>query len=802
MMKRFFTIAVISVLSGIFLAMPSFGGCFRYFSLVALVPWVILYHRFEKASIFAILIGSYVFWNIGFRGGFSFRLYIPPVLAIICFSQFLFFAILLKRVRRLALPLCLTIPLLWVSLEWFRVHFTLGHFVFYLLGYSLAPETRMIQIADLGGVYAVSFLLASVNGLIAEFLLSWFRRRENIGFILKRRLIASTLIVFFLVAATWLYGVARMGGRDWEEGPRITLLQPGIMHVIDNSVEVYLTQMLLTEREIGTGEVDLIVWPEYSIKAEIHKEPAYLEDLAWMAARKDASMLVGGFGEARKIKWKKTNTAFLLSKDGKIIGQYAKMILFPWGEYIPYDGLIGKISKGLQAMQRRAARGATGVEPFIEPGNDTSIMRLSNEGGESRFVMLLCHESIYPELAMNAKRDGADFIINMTSEGGVGQAIQRQVLYISVLRAVENKISILRDGNTGITAFIRPDGSIQSLLGSMEDFATVRGVLTDNVLIDNDQTVYSRVGDLFAWSCLGVSLFLFAMTFWKDLPIRTKGSLKIVFLLFLPLLLMICCQGGGAEKDDAASCIERGRNYIRENEQRKAFLEFVRATEIDPNASQTYAFIAKKFSTSELDEMGDEFFSKLKKRGADNAEFNFYYGFFKEALSDFKEAEESYRRAIEQKDDYILAHIKLADMYIKQGRNKDACNLLESYISRYGKHDAVMKYLASAEIHNENYVRGEEIIRDLLERNLDDRPLQAELYSLLGQSAFHQGNYREAKERFLESEDLDQNRPLTILYLGRIALRTGRLDLLEGEIEKARAIAKKKNENRTHRAGR
>jgi len=71
--------------------------------------------------------------------------------------------------RRTPLPMVVTVPVAWVGLEFVR-SFLLSGFAWYYLGHTQHAFLSMIQIVDLGGVYAVSFLIAAVNALIFDVL--------------------------------------------------------------------------------------------------------------------------------------------------------------------------------------------------------------------------------------------------------------------------------------------------------------------------------------------------------------------------------------------------------------------------------------------------------------------------------------------------------------------------------------------------------------------------------------------------------------------------------------------------------
>jgi apolipoprotein N-acyltransferase len=175
--------------------------------------------------------------------------------------------------------------------------------------------------------------------------------------------------------------------------------------------------------------------------------------------------------------------------------QYDKIGLLPFAEYIPLEQNIPwsyiKIPDVSPYMQGKE------FTVFQEPG--------------FRFGATICWESIFPDLVRQFVKRGAQFIVNLTNEAWFGEtAAPYQFLSMSVFRAVENRVFVVRCANTGISCFIDPLGRVVSRVqdGSGKDIF-VRGVLTDKVVLMDSDTVYTRYGDVFAWLNMGVaSVFL------------------------------------------------------------------------------------------------------------------------------------------------------------------------------------------------------------------------------------------------------------------------------------------------------
>jgi apolipoprotein N-acyltransferase len=168
--------------------------------------------------------------------------------------------------------------------------------------------------------------------------------------------------------------------------------------------------------------------------------------------------------------------------------QYDKIHLVPFGEYMPLTWLV-PLGPGIAAREGDYSAG--------------EVMTVMNLRGCPRFSVLICYEAIFPELARTALENGAVMLINLTNDGWYGRsAAPYQHLELARVRAVENRVWLLRAANTGISAAFDPAGRVVGTIGLQEE-----GILT--VKVPKPASVgslYSRFGDVFAWSCIGVCL--------------------------------------------------------------------------------------------------------------------------------------------------------------------------------------------------------------------------------------------------------------------------------------------------------
>jgi apolipoprotein N-acyltransferase len=179
------------------------------------------------------------------------------------------------------------------------------------------------------------------------------------------------------------------------------------------------------------------------------------------------------------------NSAFLLKPDGVLAGRYDKMHLVPYGEYVPlrrFFPFIGKIVQGVGEF-----RPGKGFYPISYHGR--------------RFGVLICYEGIFPEAARDYKNRQAHLLVNITNDAWFGKtSAPYQHLSMTVFRAIETRLYLVRSANTGISAVIDPTGRIVSRTGLFE-----RTVLKGEVKFIDAKTFYEAYGDVFVYGC---ALFL------------------------------------------------------------------------------------------------------------------------------------------------------------------------------------------------------------------------------------------------------------------------------------------------------
>jgi apolipoprotein N-acyltransferase len=379
--------------------------------------------------------------------------------------------------RRSALAAVAVAPFFWVAAEWAR-GWVLGGFPWGSLGYSQYRELAVIQVAELGGVYAVSFVVLAVNAALASTV------------VVSARCAAAALgVAALLVGGTLAFGVARLGelARAPAETASVAVMQPSIEQPLKWDAKYAETTLRIyfeLTREAGRGHPDLIVWPETASPTILRGDPALLMALRGLSHGLGVPLLVGSVDAEGGPPPAYRNTAFLLDERG-IVNRYDKIHLVPFGEYVPLSGVIGFV------------RGWAEFIADLEPGSRTEVF----SGPPAPFGTVICYEGIFPALVRRFVRNGARFMVNMTNDAWFGHTdgpLQHLGMY--PLRAVEHRTAIVRSANTGVSAFIAPSGAI---VQSLPLFA--RGTMTGRVPLRSRQTLYTRFGDWLAYLALGVS---------------------------------------------------------------------------------------------------------------------------------------------------------------------------------------------------------------------------------------------------------------------------------------------------------
>ncbi|MGD8667086.1 MAG: apolipoprotein N-acyltransferase [Desulfobacterales bacterium] len=404
------------------------------------------------------------------------------------------FSAALATVGRTPVRCLISIPLLWVALEYVRTFIFTG-FPWALLGHALYLRHLLIQIADLFGVYGVSFLIAFSNACIFV-AFTYARRKTWHDLPVSKPLLISAIGIFVagLLMASF-YGAWRIQSIEERVATSPTARVAVIQGNIDQAIKwdpahqfAAIKKHLRLSHTVKSENPDLIVWPESATPFYLFFDKRPTEMV--MAGIEDSGIdfLVGSPSVARESENViYFNSAYLISPKTKNVGKYDKTHLVPYGEYVPLERWLPFLGK-LVAQ----------VGDF-RPGKPGKILPWKKDA----LGIQICYEVIFPVLSRELVKNGATLLINITNDAWFGTTSgPYQHFSMTIFRAVENRRALARAANTGISGFIDPAGRILASTQLLEETA-----LTRPLPMLRQVTFYTRFGDLFALACLIGAVF-------------------------------------------------------------------------------------------------------------------------------------------------------------------------------------------------------------------------------------------------------------------------------------------------------
>ena len=368
--------------------------------------------------------------------------------------------------HRLRIPVYLSAPVVWVLLEYVRGRFLSG-FPWSLLAHSQYNVLPLVQVVSITGTYFLSFLIVAVNCLI-YYVLS--RRRFPVAY--------GTLVIA-LLAASVVFGAIQLS-EPMKGTLKASIVQGNIRQDVkfDEAYKAATVRKYVDLTLANSRGSNLIVWPETAMPFILLGDQAGREIFAVPAAL-SSDLLLGTIAIDRLGRY--YNAAYVLGRDGHIMGEYAKVHLVPFGEYTPLAGYL----PFLREMSVAAGDFSSG------PGHSP----VASDSG--KIGVLICFEGVFPEITNETVREGAEVLVNITNDAWYNRTsapFQHFAFY--VFRAVETDRYLLRAANTGISAVIDPRGRVLARTGLFEEC-----VLNGSFSLRHGETIYVRYGDYFVFLC-------------------------------------------------------------------------------------------------------------------------------------------------------------------------------------------------------------------------------------------------------------------------------------------------------------
>ncbi|HRI51190.1 MAG TPA: apolipoprotein N-acyltransferase [Pseudomonadota bacterium] len=399
---------------------------------------------------------------------------------------------LISVARRRSWPLWLAAPVVEVGLELIFPYLFLSHH-----GSAMYRFLPYIQIADLFGVYGVSAALVLGNVLVYELASVIVLQRSALRLVPTLGLAAVQAIVLG-------YGVYRIkevkATAAASPSKRIGLIQPSIQaneknYGLNRAPErldphVQIERQLELSRQIATSS-DLILWPEATYPSQVYRSAARLTTLS--VHRGYAVPVLFGALTSQPVRGAATehyNSAILVDKDDQILGRYDKNFLVWFSESLPFSEVFPILERWFQNAHRLKRGAGAAVIPwegyYIAPS--------------------ICNDDIIPAYTLRLAGQPANLLVNLTDDAWFANTAEPYFhLALSTFRAVESHLYLVRDTNSGVSSLIDASGRIIEQTKVTVDTQEPLARAWEVKMMPARETVYRRVGNLFAYLCLALA---------------------------------------------------------------------------------------------------------------------------------------------------------------------------------------------------------------------------------------------------------------------------------------------------------
>ncbi len=554
-MKRDVVLAILFAFLITF-SFPPFQAGFLAFG--ALIPLFLLLQNKSRKEAFSwsylagLLTNLMLLYWIGWStlaGAFAAILVLPLYLS-------LFSIIHVSFIKKWGTNAIFVAPITWTAIEWIK---SLGEisFPWFTIGYSQSYYLPLIQFASYTGIYGVSFWVILLNVI----LFNLYKNSSHPG---KRRIYFAIFII--LLAIPYLHGKYTIPEKISGDlnSVRVSVVQGSIdpfkkwkFEYKDTSFVAYEKLTRLVARE----NPDLIVWPETATPCWLKHEYEYLHRIIMLVDSLNTPLLTGtpDYKYISEMVYRTYNAAILIAPKNPAIKTYWKMRLVPFGERVPFEDTFPftLITEFLNKMEMGQGNFSPGTEPVVfavlpkskqkllkvfSPAEEEILNELAQllektENADSsknkpdsllltaktttnndsvRFSVAICYESIFPDIVQTFVKKGAQFLLVITNDAWFGRtSMPFQHNQYAVFRAIENRVSIARCSNAGISSFINPYGQMTKVSTLLKPEA-----LTENLPILKEKSFYAQYGNIFANILLFISFILLIMLLF--IPFRKR----------------------------------------------------------------------------------------------------------------------------------------------------------------------------------------------------------------------------------------------------------------------------------------
>ncbi len=451
--------------------------------------------------------GGGFYWLVPFMGRFG---HLPivasiPIFLLMVTYQAITFALFAQLVRRLHDRLGVSVAVL-APVCWVAVELCVPYVFPWYLAITQAWVVPVVQIAELTGPLGVSALLVLSNGALYELARA---RADGAPPPLRRAAVAATI-----VAAALVFGQVRIhqvtAARAAADKIKVGVVQANIGIHEKWRPQLATEQLAVHQRlaaDLEARGADLVVWPESSYPYVFARDQA--TDWPEGSPRRarvgfHTPLFFGSLTLGRATRYP-YNTALLLDRDGRVAGSFDKTILMVFGEYIPFYEQMHWLKELIPATSNFAR------------GSDVATFPLVVERGarriEAKLAPMICYEDIFPSFGRRLAKLGPNLLVNITNDAWFGDTSEPwEHMALSVYRAVELRLDLVRAVNTGVSTVIDATGRVQAKTRAVDPDASPAPPVTllEEVAILPAATLYGSLGEWFGGGCLAIVLVLVA----------------------------------------------------------------------------------------------------------------------------------------------------------------------------------------------------------------------------------------------------------------------------------------------------
>jgi apolipoprotein N-acyltransferase len=388
---------------------------------------------------------------------------------------------LVSRADAKGLPRLVSVPLMLAAVE-----MTIPALFPWYLAASLHTSPLLIQTADIGGPLLIGAALGLTHAALAE---AWVR--SGPWHVRARPLVWP--LAFWLLSIP--YGYWRIGQVD-DEARTARSLRVGVVQQNLGLMQKRTDPMLALERHLEASRelerqgVDLLVWSESAISFRIPEDVRNIRDYIppWDLRTPVLFGALSVRGDERNPLL--YNTAFMTDATGAIRGNYDKVYLLAFGEYIP----LGETFPQLYEISRNSGHFTRG----------SRLVSLPIPGGT--VAPLICYEDILPRFVRDFQRQAnADLLAVILNDAWFGDTAEPWIHNaLSKFRAIEQRRDLVRSANSGVSSIIDAAGRVVAQSGTFR-----RENVVGTVHLRHRTTPYRHLGDLLGW--LGVAFCAYAV---------------------------------------------------------------------------------------------------------------------------------------------------------------------------------------------------------------------------------------------------------------------------------------------------